>query len=112
MIPAGVACVVAGTVALAAALRRDTAVERRLALLAKGAKAPRSIDACALLSPFDPVVWFRPRAERLYDFRYRIGIYTPGLRTDTGDTSDSQVIDRGQMKNGGSFLTRALQFID
>jgi pilus assembly protein TadC len=34
VIPAGVACVIAGTVALVAALRRDTAVERRLARLA------------------------------------------------------------------------------
>ena len=38
---------------------------------------PRAIDAAALLAPFDPVVWFRDRAERLFGFRYRIEIYTP-----------------------------------
>ena len=41
------------------------------------ASMPRAIQGVALLCPFDPVIWFRPRTERLFDFRYRIEIYTP-----------------------------------
>jgi uncharacterized protein YcaQ len=50
---------------------------REPALADPSARRPRRITTRALLSPFDPVVWFRPRAERLFDFRYRIEIYVP-----------------------------------
>ena len=38
---------------------------------------PRRINGATLLSPFDPITWYRERAERLFGFEYRIEIYVP-----------------------------------
>jgi uncharacterized protein YcaQ len=47
------------------------------AFLHPEATLPRTVDACALVSPFDPVMWERDRVERLFGFTYRIEIYVP-----------------------------------
>jgi uncharacterized protein YcaQ len=49
----------------------------RRAYLDAAARLPRRApDVATLLSPFDPLVWERGRTHRLFDFHYRIGIYT------------------------------------
>lgn len=44
------------------------------------AALPRKASGTALLSPFDNLVWFRPRIERIWNFHYRIEIYVPKSR--------------------------------
>jgi uncharacterized protein YcaQ len=58
---------------------REVRIEgwREAAWLHREARLPKQIDAAALLSPFDPVVWFRPRAARLFEFDYTIEIFVP-----------------------------------
>jgi uncharacterized protein len=50
----------------------------------RDAVLPRRIDAAALLTPFDPVVWFRDRALRAFDLDYRIEIYVPAAKRRYG----------------------------
>ena len=57
---------------------------KRPGFLHADAAIPRRIPNRALLSPFDPVVWYRDRAERLFGFHYRIEIYTPAPKRRFG----------------------------
>ena len=57
---------------------------REPAYLDPVARWPRRIDAQALLSPFDNLIWFRERTERMFGVRYRIEIYTPADKRTHG----------------------------
>ena len=76
----------------------------RVAWMHRDARIPRRISAAALLSPFDPVVWDRPRAERMFGFHYRIEIYTPAPKRVYGYYSlpillDEAIVGRIDLKS-------------
>ncbi|HUE32020.1 MAG TPA: crosslink repair DNA glycosylase YcaQ family protein [Mycobacterium sp.] len=54
------------------------------AYLRAGRTVPRMDRGTALLCPFDPLIFFRPRVERLFGFHYRIEIYTPAAKRQYG----------------------------
>lgn len=57
---------------------------REPAYLDPAARRPRRISHTALLSPFDNLIWFRERTERLFGVRYRIEIYVPAEKRQHG----------------------------
>ena len=54
------------------------------AYLWPGARRPRAVKARALLSPFDNLIWFRERTERIFGVRVRLEIYTPAHKRTHG----------------------------
>jgi uncharacterized protein YcaQ len=87
-------------------LVQQTSVDgwRQPAFLPSGTRIPRRIEAAALLSPFDPVVWERERALRMFDFHYRIELYTPEPKRIYGYYTlpllvDDQIVGRIDLKN-------------
>ncbi|HEY0228374.1 MAG TPA: crosslink repair DNA glycosylase YcaQ family protein, partial [Mycobacterium sp.] len=68
-----------------------------------GRSVPRLDRGTALLCPFDPLIFFRPRVERLFDFVYRIEIYTPAPKRQYGYyvwplLMDGQLVGRVDLK--------------
>ena len=47
------------------------------AYIAPHISIPKSSNGCSLVSPFDPIVWNRKRLDRLFDFQYKLEMYTP-----------------------------------
>jgi uncharacterized protein len=57
---------------------------REVAYLDPQAATPRRIEAAALLSPFDPLIWCRPRVQRLFGFEYRLEVFVPPKKRKYG----------------------------
>ncbi|MBL3700311.1 winged helix-turn-helix domain-containing protein [Leucobacter luti] len=85
------------------------------AWLHRDARVPARLAPDALLTPFDPVVWYRPRAERMFDYHYRIEIYTPKEKRQFGyyclplmvDGRLAGRIDLKADRAGGALLVQA-----
>lgn len=69
---------------VAAGELESVSIDGTAAYLRAGQPIPRSDRGTALLCPFDPLIFFRPRVQRLFGFHYRIEIYTPAAKRRYG----------------------------
>nr|WP_208410923.1 crosslink repair DNA glycosylase YcaQ family protein [Mycolicibacterium fluoranthenivorans] len=79
------------------------------AYLRAGQKVPRLDRGTALLCPFDPLIFFRPRVERLFGFHYRIEIYVPAPKRQFGYyvwpfLLDGELVGRVDLKRADNAL--------
>jgi uncharacterized protein YcaQ len=86
-------------------LLRETRVEgwKDAAYADPEAKLPKQVACRALLTPFDPVVWERDRAIRLFGFDYKIEIYVPEKKRKYGYCAlpfllDGELVGRVDLK--------------
>jgi uncharacterized protein YcaQ len=85
------------------------------AFLDPAARKPRRIEGAALLSPFDNLIWFRDRTERLFGVRVRLEIYTPAHKREHGyyvlpllqDEAITARVDLKSDRKGGALLVQA-----